>query len=167
MVPKYMHGPLKGLDSSRTVGCLAAPLVVQVESRSSPGDALKESKERLRKALQGARAPAGEPDASLCWRASLVLPDPWQADRLIATAIPVPRLRIEGHLEGGCLRFEWTSGSFHRREDLERLAGRFLKTLGALVKHCQSPEAGGYTPSDFPVSGLDQADLDQLLTELG
>jgi hypothetical protein len=35
--------------------------------------------------------------------------------------------------------------------------------LRELIEHCKSPEAGGYTPSDFPLAGLDQAGLDHLL----
>ena len=31
------------------------------------------------------------------------------------------------------------------------------------IAHCLSPEAGGFTPSDFPLAGLDQAALDRLL----
>jgi microcystin synthetase protein McyA len=31
-----------------------------------------------------------------------------------------------------------------------------------LIDHCLSPEAGGFTPSDFPLADLDQQQLDQL-----
>jgi non-ribosomal peptide synthase protein (TIGR01720 family) len=77
------------------------------------------------------------------------------------------RLRVDCRLEAGRLRADWASDGALLKEDLERIAGRFVEVLGTLIRHCLSPEAGGFTPSDFPVSGLDQADLDQLLAELG
>jgi hypothetical protein len=36
-----------------------------------------------------------------------------------------------------------------------------------LIAHCLSPEAGGYTPSDFPDIDLSQDELDKLLTKIG
>jgi hypothetical protein len=33
--------------------------------------------------------------------------------------------------------------------------------------HCLSPQAGGYTPSDFPKAKLKQKDLDKLVARLG
>jgi amino acid adenylation domain-containing protein len=157
----------EGLDHSGTVGCLAAPVRIGIEARSGPGDALKEIKERLRQALRPGGGAAGECDVSLRWWASLGMPSPWRAERLASPPGEVRRLRVDCRLQGGCLRADWASGGVHRQEDLARLAGRFLETLGELVRHCQSAEAGGFTPSDFPVSGLDQAELDQLLAELG
>jgi hypothetical protein len=38
--------------------------------------------------------------------------------------------------------------------------------LRILIRHCQSPEAGGYTPSDFPTMLLSQQELDELMTTL-
>jgi hypothetical protein len=35
-----------------------------------------------------------------------------------------------------------------------------------LIAHCQSPTAGGFTPSDFPEAELTQQELDELLAEL-
>jgi non-ribosomal peptide synthase protein (TIGR01720 family) len=71
-------------------------------------------------------------------------------------------------LEGGRLRVGWTTapGRF-RAATVERLAGRFLEELRSLVDHAQSPDALGYTPSDFPQAGLDQAGLDELVRSLG
>jgi hypothetical protein len=39
--------------------------------------------------------------------------------------------------------------------------------LGELIEHCCRPGVGGYTPSDFPLAGLDQAALDALQQRLG
>ena len=64
----------------------------------------------------------------------------------------------------GVLQVHWSySEAVHRRETIERLANDYLTSLLATVRHCQSPEAGGYTPSDFPLAGVSQADLEQIL----
>ncbi len=61
------------------------------------------------------------------------------------------------------LRVNWTyDPGRHLPATAERLANGFLAELAALVAHCLSPEAGGFTPSDFPLAGLDQAALDRL-----
>ena len=41
----------------------------------------------------------------------------------------------------------------------------FLQALQALIAHCQSPEAGGFTPSDFPEAELSQEELEELISE--
>jgi non-ribosomal peptide synthase protein (TIGR01720 family) len=64
----------------------------------------------------------------------------------------------------GVLQVYWSySEAVHRRETIERLANGYLTALLAIIRHCQSPEAGGYTPSDFPLAGVSQADLEKLL----
>ncbi|MEE8523271.1 MAG: non-ribosomal peptide synthase/polyketide synthase [Thermoanaerobaculia bacterium] len=54
------------------------------------------------------------------------------------------------------------SSTVHRRETIEALAEFYLEALRTLIAHCLSPEAGGYTPSDFPLARLDQATLDRI-----
>ncbi|HVT15954.1 MAG TPA: non-ribosomal peptide synthase/polyketide synthase [Thermoanaerobaculia bacterium] len=62
------------------------------------------------------------------------------------------------------LRVNWTyDPGRHRADTVEQLAGGFLAALEGLVAHCQSPAAGGCTPSDFPLARLGQAALDRLL----
>ena len=53
-----------------------------------------------------------------------------------------------------------------RGATIEELARGYIEALGAIVAHCQAPEAGGYTPSDFPDVNLDQEKLDLLVTKL-
>jgi non-ribosomal peptide synthase protein (TIGR01720 family) len=55
----------------------------------------------------------------------------------------------------------------HRRATVEELASDFVEALRSLIAHCQSPEAGGYTPSDFPDVELSQADIEALVEEIG
>jgi non-ribosomal peptide synthase protein (TIGR01720 family) len=65
------------------------------------------------------------------------------------------------------LRMNWTySPAIHKRETVERLAQDYMDALSAIITHCQSPDAGGYTPSDFPGAKLNQKDLDKLLSKL-
>ncbi len=62
------------------------------------------------------------------------------------------------------LRVHWTyDPDRHLAATAERLARGFLSEIEALVAHCLSPEAGGFTPSDFPLARLGQAALDRLL----
>lgn len=70
---------------------------------------------------------------------------------------------IIAYVRGGRFQVEWTfSTMHHRRETIERLAECYLEALGELVEHCLAPDAGGVTPSDFPLVEIDQEDLDRL-----
>jgi non-ribosomal peptide synthase protein (TIGR01720 family) len=62
---------------------------------------------------------------------------------------------------------QWTySETRHARATIEALADRFVAALRALVAHCLSPEAGGYTASDFQEKGLSQSVIDMLAAEI-
>jgi amino acid adenylation domain-containing protein/non-ribosomal peptide synthase protein (TIGR01720 family) len=77
-------------------------------------------------------------------------------------------LEIDGVIAGGRLEVRWVYGEqVHARETVAAAAGAFLDSLRRLIAHCRSPEAGGYTPSDFPDVDLDQGSLEDLLAELG
>ncbi|MGH8650865.1 MAG: condensation domain-containing protein [Gammaproteobacteria bacterium] len=76
-------------------------------------------------------------------------------------------LEVNGFVLGGQLHLQWTySTRVHRRSTVERLARRCLEALEALIAHCQSPEAGGFTPSDFPEAELNRGELEELIAEL-
>jgi non-ribosomal peptide synthase protein (TIGR01720 family) len=76
-------------------------------------------------------------------------------------------LDVSGSIVDRRLRIEWTySQNLHRRETIERLAAEFMAALCALILHCRSPEAGGYTPSDFDDVDLSQDDIEALLEEI-
>ena len=55
------------------------------------------------------------------------------------------------------------SRDLHHRSSVETLARQLEQELEGLIAHCLSPGAGGYTPSDFPLAGLDANALDRLL----
>lgn len=76
-------------------------------------------------------------------------------------------LDVAASVVGGRLNLFWTySEELHERATIERLAHEYLAALRAIVSHCTSPDAGGYTPSDFPEAGLNQQELDSLLAEI-
>jgi amino acid adenylation domain-containing protein/non-ribosomal peptide synthase protein (TIGR01720 family) len=68
---------------------------------------------------------------------------------------------ITGSILGGRLEMNWFySENVHQRETIEKVAADFISALRKIIAHCQSPAAGGYTPSDFPDASLSQPDLD-------
>jgi len=70
---------------------------------------------------------------------------------------------IGGTIAGGRLQFVWAySEQAHRRETVSRLAELYVQSLRSLIAHCQSQEADGHTPSDFPLARMGQQQLDQL-----
>ena len=61
------------------------------------------------------------------------------------------------------LQVNWSySEAVYRRETIESLANNYLAALLSIIRHCQLPDAGGYTPSDFPLAGVSQADLEKI-----
>ncbi|MEO6525877.1 MAG: condensation domain-containing protein, partial [Gemmatimonadaceae bacterium] len=63
------------------------------------------------------------------------------------------------------LEIDWTySTNVHTQATIDALAQRYLDRLRTLIDHCRSPHAGAYTPSDFPLAGLDRRELDELLS---
>jgi len=48
--------------------------------------------------------------------------------------------------------------------EVQQLADEYLTALRQVIAHCLTSEAGGRTPSDFPLACLDQSSLDQLLS---
>src|SRR6185295_6738727 len=73
-------------------------------------------------------------------------------------------LDVAASVLGGRMELTATFGrSVHRRATIERLLDAFARELRAIVEHCRQPEAGGFTPSDFPLARIDQDALDRLL----
>ena len=75
------------------------------------------------------------------------------------------KLCIESRVVAGRLQMRWTyHRTLHRQDTIDTLAQSCLQNLRSLIDHCLSPDAGGYTPTDFPLAQLDQATLDRLVT---
>ncbi|HEY0640037.1 MAG TPA: amino acid adenylation domain-containing protein [Pseudonocardiaceae bacterium] len=72
-------------------------------------------------------------------------------------------LEVTGAVEDGRLVLQWEySDQVHDEATVRRLAEAMLDALTGIVEHCARPDAGGRTPSDFPLARLDQRQLDRL-----
>ncbi|MFE7524170.1 amino acid adenylation domain-containing protein [Kitasatospora sp. NPDC057542] len=71
------------------------------------------------------------------------------------------RLEVTGMVRDGRIEFSWEySAALHDEATIAGLAARFTAALADIVAHCA--QAGGCTPSDFPLAGLDQAGVDRI-----
>ncbi|HEV2149199.1 MAG TPA: non-ribosomal peptide synthase/polyketide synthase [Longimicrobiaceae bacterium] len=185
----------EAVDLSRTVGWFTTlfPVLLDPGNAPSPGAALRTVKEQLR-AVPGrgigygalrwlGSAPAREalaalPEPEVTFNYLGQVEAEGGADAPFAltldTAGPAispaawrPRLlEVDAMVEGGSLRFVWRySRMAHREETVRRLAERVLAELRSLIVHCASGDAGGCTPSDFPLAGLDQSTLDRVVED--
>ncbi|MCF4989215.1 amino acid adenylation domain-containing protein, partial [Pseudomonas gessardii] len=77
---------------------------------------------------------------------------------------PLPNaLSVDSQVYGGELVLRWTfSRERHERQTISDLADAYLDELHSLIAHCLHEDAGGLTPSDFPLAHLTQAQLDAL-----
>jgi non-ribosomal peptide synthase protein (TIGR01720 family) len=176
-----------GIDLSRTVGWFTSMFPVRLSSVPvPPGDALMYVKDRLRaipnrgigygvaRYLGRMEAPAFEPEIGFNYLGQL---DPTLGDSspIGVASDPVgpimsPRgrrphvLDVSASVGGGELSVAWMYCRHHyRRSTIENLASAYLDALRALIAHCLSPDAGGVTPSDFPLAGLDADTLHRLV----
>lgn len=181
------------LDLSRTVGWFTTlyPLLLDLAGTQTVGATLKTVKEQLRAVPRGGIGYGllrylGDADTVSKLRAlpqaEVVFNYLGQLDRALPEASifqPASEsagplrsaqadrrhlLEIDGSVVGGRLRLTWTySANVHRSATVERLADEFITALKAIIAHCGSAEAGGYTPSDFPLARLAQTELDRLV----
>ncbi|MDB4970228.1 MAG: amino acid adenylation domain protein, partial [Myxococcales bacterium] len=71
------------------------------------------------------------------------------------------RLEVNAMVLAGQLTINFSfSDRQYRRETIERLAEGYGRVVRAILAHCTSEGAGGYTPSDFALAKLDQPTLD-------
>ncbi|MDQ3194316.1 MAG: condensation domain-containing protein [Bacteroidota bacterium] len=77
------------------------------------------------------------------------------------------KLEINSIISDGKLRIDFTfsRNNFHK-ETIENFSRIYMDVLKNIIEHCAASENGGYTPSDFSASGLDQHELDNLLANL-
>ncbi|MFL1551428.1 non-ribosomal peptide synthetase [Pseudomonas sp. D47] len=77
---------------------------------------------------------------------------------------PLPNaLSVDSQVYGGELVLRWTfSRERHDQQTISELADAYLAELQSLIAHCLKDDAGGLTPSDFPLAHLSQAQLDSL-----
>ncbi|MBO0797965.1 MAG: non-ribosomal peptide synthetase, partial [Blastocatellia bacterium] len=166
------------------------PVILCLEKDSDPGEDIKSVKEQLRsipnrglgygllRYLSGdemiaaalRRLPQAEVSFNYLGQLDQALPadSPFKPARESSGPVHSPRgtrrhaLDVIGSIARGQLQLVWTySENVHRRSTIERLSRNYIESLKSLIAHCQSPEAGGYTPSDFFMAELDQEGLDQ------
>ncbi|MFR9773646.1 amino acid adenylation domain-containing protein, partial [Nocardia sp. SC052] len=69
-------------------------------------------------------------------------------------------LTVDATDDGLLARFDFAAAAF-RGEDAKTFAEHWIRALGGLAEHGLRPDAGGYTPSDFPLVRLKQPDIDR------
>ncbi|AFZ33413.1 Non-ribosomal peptide synthase (plasmid) [Gloeocapsa sp. PCC 7428] len=77
------------------------------------------------------------------------------------------KLEINGWIAEDKLQLSWNyNPSIHTSTTIARLTQTFASAIANIITHCQSPQAGGYTPSDFAAAKLTQKQLDKLITKI-
>jgi len=181
------------VDISRTAGWFTSIFPVRLELKNAakdwqPGEALKSVKEQLRNIpqrgvgygilryldsgseLANGAEPAmvfnyfGQFDQAIAgsklFRFAEECSGPWHAPSQRRRHV----LEVNCMVTGGQLEFECGYNlALHSQKDIQRFAEEFLTALKEIIAHCELPESGGRTPSDFPLAQLDQASLDRLL----
>lgn len=189
------EGDFQHIDLSRTVGWFTSifPVLLDLEKISQPGEALKAIKEQLRSvpnrgigygvwrylkadsvdSIQS--LPQAEVRFNYLGQFDQVLSESSLFGLAKESSGSSHSLRqnrhylldISGFVVGGELTMSWTySRQIYQKTTVENLAQGFVEALRALIFHCQSNEAGGYTPSDFPKAQLNQKNLDSFLAKL-
>jgi amino acid adenylation domain-containing protein/non-ribosomal peptide synthase protein (TIGR01720 family)/FkbM family methyltransferase len=184
------------VDLSRTVGWFTAfvPLALEVTPRIPLSDAIKHTKEQLRRLpdrgigfgvlkflstdpeLRRVVASLPQPQVSFNYLGQF---GPADEDWALATDLSAGAdraraahrahvLEIDSMVVDGRLHVVWTYGTeLHRRVTIEQLAARFSDRVRALISHCAGADAPAFTPSDFPAARVSQDQLDKLMSKVG
>ncbi len=177
------------IDLSRTVGWFTTlfPVALQVPE-GDWGTALKSVKEQLRAvpdrglgygalrylARDAQLANAAPPGISFNYLgrfdwsdegAALVRAVPGGLDGAEAPGTARPHLLdVVARVQDDRLEISWHySAGRHHEQTVTALADGMLRALEGIVAHCADPDAGGRTPSDFPLARLDQAAVDRIV----
>src|SRR5205085_3984972 len=54
------------------------------------------------------------------------------------------------------------SKHLHHTGTIRKLATELITELQDIIRHCAQPDAGGCTPSDFPLTRLNQEEVDRI-----
>ncbi|WP_454563826.1 non-ribosomal peptide synthase/polyketide synthase [Pseudomonas sp. AIG] len=181
-----------GVDLTRTVGWFTSLFPVRLTPAATTQDSIKQIKEQLRSIPDkgigfGALRHLGDAQAQESLRAlpspritfnylgqfdgsfasddgALFVPSPDNAGLDQSEEAPLGNwLTLNGQVYGGELRVGWTFST--ERFDsavIEALAEEYAAELAVLIRHCLTPGVEGLTPSDFPLAGLNQVQLDAL-----
>ncbi|WJM95380.1 non-ribosomal peptide synthase/polyketide synthase [Pseudomonas defluvii] len=175
------------LDLTRTVGWFTSLYPQRLMRFEGIGENLKAIKEALRQvpskgvgygalrylagASQLAELPAaqvtfnylGQLDASFAAQGLFVLAAESCGQVQSAQAPSLKRLEINAQVHGAELSLNWRFDTTqHSVASVQALLDGYAEALHAVLEHCLSAEAGGVTPSDFPLTRLSQEQLDSL-----
>jgi len=77
------------------------------------------------------------------------------------------QLWINSIVRKGKLEVTWGySKHSYENATIDQLAESYMEGLREIIAHCESAEAGGFTPSDFPEANLSQSDLDKFISRI-
>ncbi|WP_460134946.1 non-ribosomal peptide synthetase [Pseudomonas sp. S1_E04] len=183
------------IDLTRSVGWFTSAYPLRLTPRAGQGDSIKAIKEQLRSVPHkglgyGVLRYLADP---LCQQAMAALPSAditfnylGQFDQSFGPDAlfhpldepaglahdpdaPLPNaLSVDSQVYGAELVLRWTfSRERHDQQTIQALADAYLSELQSLVAHCLADDAGGLTPSDFPLARLTQAQLDALPVPAG
>ncbi|HEY1016648.1 MAG TPA: condensation domain-containing protein, partial [Herpetosiphonaceae bacterium] len=180
-----------GLDISRTVGWFTSvfPALLDLAPGLAAGAALKQVKEQLRRipqrgighgmlrylgkeAARAALAGAARPEISFNYLGQFAQASQagvWQPVQRSAGRGRHPDAQrrylidIDAAIENDQLEATFSYGpALHDAATIERFGAAFMTSLRMIIEHCASPDAGGCTPSDFPLARISQRQLDAL-----
>ncbi|NNB67370.1 non-ribosomal peptide synthetase [Pseudomonas fluorescens] len=178
------------IDLTRSVGWFTSAYPLRLTPQGEPGDAIKAIKEQLRgvphKGLGYGvlryladdlckQTLAALPSADITFNYLGQFDQGFGADALFhpldesagqahdPDAVLPTALSVDSQVYGGELVLRWTfSRERHDQPTIRALADAYLGELHSLIAHCLNAEAGGVTPSDFPLARLKQSQLDAL-----
>ncbi|HYQ50299.1 MAG TPA: amino acid adenylation domain-containing protein, partial [Pseudomonas sp.] len=183
----------EGIDLTRTVGWFTSLYPLRLQSDADLGRCIKQVKEQLRSVpakgvghgvLLGYAEPQvrerlaaqptprvsfnylGQFDGSFTDEQALLRPCAGDKGSDQSELAPLENwLSINGRVFEGELSLGWSySRKMFDTPTLQRLAQEYAEELRQLVAYCTEPGNGGLTPSDLPLAGLAQAQIDHLLT---
>lgn len=177
-----------GLDVSRTVGWFTEQHPLALTRGPDRASELKRTKEAVRAAAADARdygvqryvrrhpelARSGEPSVLFNYlgRSGSDGAGPLHPVRSADASSRHPDNRMTHALElvasvdAAGLIVRWYHADPGRDAEIQRLADAHIGELESLIGHCLAEGSVGFTPSDFPVAGLGQEELDDFLDGL-
>lgn len=187
----------ESLDLSRTVGWFTSltPVLLELNGAATPLATLQQVKEQLRLIPQrgigyGVLRYLSDSDtaeklrdlsqAEICFNYLGQLPQLGQDGGWFSltneSCGPCQSLQAERHylidivgsVSESRLQFKFLySENLHQRAAIEQFAGEFVNTLRQLIANPRAQTSAALTPSDFPLTKLDQDKLDRLASLLG
>src|SRR6185369_3365941 len=168
-----LHRPV---DVTRTVGWFTTiyPVVLETAAVASTGERLKQIKEQVRRVPKHGigygvlrylkRTLDGGAEGEISFNYLGQFDQVLVEDGLLGAAAEssgeahsaegerLYKVEVGASVAGGQLGISWSYSHEQVEEaEMERVAQWYIEELREIIQHCAQPEAGGYTPSDFPL----------------